>query len=153
MIVANLYNPPAVSVLRQEQYHTLLFCWKLRIGLQKGVEIKRIKRYADWFFSTNLAHHFDMEETFIFPLMNAESKLVRKALTDHRRLRRLFMNGEEALRSLSLLEEELESYILFERQRLTYEMQEDIEERKLDLIMRIYSESLSFDDWGDEFWN
>lgn len=144
-------NKP-VYFLWQEQYQGLLFCWKIRAGLKKGLDPDRIKQYADWFFKNNLEPHFDIEETFIFPKLKASSQMMKKALADHRRLRRLFTDTVDQVKSLNLLEEELETYFLFERHRLIYEIQNAISDEELKIIMKIHSESLNTEDWGDEFW-
>lgn len=140
------------SVLRQEQYRGLLFCWRIRKGLRKELDLDRIKKYVDWFFRNNLEPHFEVEESFIFPLLKNKDQLLKKARADHRRLKRLFQDTTDLPKSLSLLEEELEAYFLFERQRLIYEIENDITEKELSIIMQIHTESLCHEDWGDEFW-
>jgi hemerythrin superfamily protein len=63
---------------------------KYEQGLKKGQLISsRIKAYTDWFFKNSLLTHFNIEEEFVFPLLGNEHELVKKALTDHRRLKRL----------------------------------------------------------------
>lgn len=138
--------------LSKEYNHSLLLCWKIRVGFRKSVELERIKAYTDWFFKNNLKPHFTMEEDFIFPLLGKNNNFVKKALTGHRRLTRLFEDNTDIERSLSLLEEELENHIRFEKGQLLNEIQKIGHEKELDLIMKIYSESMSFEDWGDTFW-
>lgn len=144
-------NKP-LFVLRHQQYQGLLFCWRIRTGLKKGLEPNRLKKYVDWFYFNNLAPHFEIEEVFIFPLLKNNSQLIKKASSNHRRLKRLMVDTANLPKTLSLLEEELESYFLFERQKLLYEIQNQIKERELKIITSIHTESISFDDWGDEFW-
>lgn len=138
--------------LSREYNHSLLLCWKIRVGFRKSIEIERIKAYTDWFFKTNLKPHFAVEEDFIFPLLGSGNTLVKKALADHRRLTRLFEDKIHIERSLSLLEEELENHIRFEKGQLLNEIHKIGSEKELNLIMNIYSESMSFEDWGDAFW-
>ncbi len=138
--------------LSREYNHSLLLCWKIRTGLKKSVDINRIKTYTDWFFKNNLLSHFTVEEDFIFPLLGNNNPLTKKALADHRRLRRLFENNQDIERSLSLLEEELEKHIRFEKLKLLNEIQKIASDKELDLIMKIYSETMIYEDWGDPFW-
>lgn len=141
-----------LQVLQQEQERGLQFCWKIRQGFKKEIDPERISKYSHWFFRNNLLPHFSVEEDFIFPLLKDKDPVIKKALIDHRRLTRLFKDTANVEKSLSLIEEELENYFRFEKQKLIREIQNAVSEKEMDLIMKIYSESLSFEDWGDEFW-
>src|SRR5690606_24504757 len=134
MILSNLNHTTLTKnkpmfVLRQEQYLGLLFCWRIRTGLKKGLDSLRLKRYADWFYYNNLEPHFEIEEIFIFPLLKNSNQLIKKARSEHRRLKRLVADTHNLPKTLSLLEEELESYFLFERQKLLFEIENHIPER------------------------
>lgn len=142
----------SLQPLSREHHHGLLLCWKIRTGLKKSIEIERIKNYTDWFFKNSLYAHFNIEEEFIFPLLGNDNELVKKALTDHRRLKRLFENTTDIKKSLSLLEEELENHIRFEERILFNEIQKVASPHELEMIMEIHSESSVYEDWGDEFW-
>lgn len=142
----------ALQPLSREHHHGLLLCWKIRAGLKNGIEINRIKKYADWFFKNSLLAHFNIEEEFIFPLLGNDHDLVKKALTDHRRLKRLFEDSTDIKKSLSLLEEELEKHIRFEERILFPAIEEMATEKELNLIMTIHSENSIYEDWGDVFW-
>jgi len=78
--------------LSREHHHGLLLCWKIRTGLKKGIEEERIKKYADWFFKHHLLPHFEAEEKYVFPILDAEDSRIKKALAQHRRLKRLFVS-------------------------------------------------------------
>lgn len=141
-----------LQTLSREHHHGLLLCWKIRTGLKKSIDIERIKNYTDWFFKTSLESHFNIEEEFVFPLLGNDSELVKKALTDHRRLKRLFENTTDIKKSLSQLEEELESHIRFEERILFNEIQKIASPHELEMIMKLHSENSIYEDWGDEFW-
>lgn len=142
----------ALRPLSREHHHGLLLCWKIRMGLKNSIEIDRIKAYTDWFYKNSLLPHFNIEEEFIFPLVGNENDLVKRALTDHRRIKRLFDDTKDIKKSLSLLEEELETHIRFEERILFGEIQKIATPHELDLIMKIHSENSVYEDWGDEFW-
>lgn len=148
-----LKRTKALRPLSREHHHGLLLCWKIRAGLKKGVEINRIKKYTDWFFKNSLLTHFNVEEEFIFPLLGNNHELVKKALADHRRLRRLFEDLTDIPKSLSLLEEELEAHIRFEERVLFPAIEVVATEKELNLIMEIHSENSIYEDWGDVFWD
>ena len=46
----------------REHHHGLLLFWKLRAGFSKGIAEYRIKKYADWFFTTHLISYFNLEK-------------------------------------------------------------------------------------------
>ena len=135
-----------------EHHQNLLFCWQLRIGLKKEIEPARICNYSNWYFQNKLSHHFDIEEDFLFPFLGPANPLVKRALADHRRLRRLFSDESDPRRSLSLIEEILERHVRFEEHELFKAIRKIAPEKELSLIMKIHQEDLFSEDWGDRFW-
>src|SRR6476620_3890431 len=115
---APLVRTKELRPLSREHHHGLMLCWKIRSGFNKNVDPARIKRYTDWFYIKYLLPHFELEEEYIFPILKKDSDLVRKALADHRRLRRLFNQRINVELNLGLIEEELEAHIRFEERVL-----------------------------------
>lgn len=104
----------ALQPLSREHHHGLLLSWKIRTGFKKKIEPNRIRIYADWFYINHLIPHFEMEEEHIFTLLDSDHELIKKALADHRRIKRLFSEENEDAKTLSKIEEELEQHIRFE---------------------------------------
>jgi iron-sulfur cluster repair protein YtfE (RIC family) len=144
----NVYLQP----ISREHHHSLLLCWKIRAGFSKGIEVERMKKYADWFFKNHVQPHFEVEEKYIFPILGNENELVKKALSEHRRLTRLFENNDEIEKSLSLIEEELESHIRFEERTLFNEIQKMATEEQLKLMAELHTEKNFQENTQDEFW-
>ena len=142
----------ALQPLSREHHHGLLLSWKIRSGFSKNIELERIKTYADWFFEHQLIPHFDLEEEHIFPLLEADNELVKRALADHRRLKRLFAETKDVEKSLHKIEEELEQHIRFEERILFPEIQKNATEEQLALIEDIHDEERFEDNVEDEFW-
>ena len=95
-----------------------------------------------------------MEERVIFPLLEPENEMTKKALADHRRLRRLFEDNEDVSRSLSLIEEELEGHIRFEERVLFDEIQRRLSNDALERLVShpaLRASNLGVG-WEDEFW-
>lgn len=140
--------------MSHDHHDGLLLCWKIRSGIQKKVETERIKNYVDWFFENQLMPHFEMEERDIFPVLGNEHELVKKALSEHRRLIRLFQKEDDVLKTLSIFEEELESHIRFEERILFNEIQlvasADQQRQILEKHAAIGKEDCTV--WEDEFW-
>ena len=142
----------SLQPLSREHHHSLLLCWKIRTGFAKGVEAGRIKRYADWFFQNHIEPHFHEEEDHIFPILGTDHPHVKKAVGEHRKLSRLFKDQEEVEKSLSLIEETLESHIRFEERVLFNEIQQIATPRQLEVISSIHAENKFVDNAEDEFW-
>ncbi len=135
----------------RDHHQGLLLCWKIRTGFSKGIEVTRIKRYADWFFKTHLVPHFELEEQYMFPILGKDNELVKKALAEHRRLIRLF-NDQEIHKSLGLIEEELAQHIRFEERILFKEIQKIATAAQLNTISKIHNDEKFRDNSDDPFW-
>jgi iron-sulfur cluster repair protein YtfE (RIC family) len=142
----------ALKPLSRDHHHGLLLCWKIRTGLKKEIDTARIKKFTGWFFNNNLVNHFSDEEELIFPLLGSNHEYVRKAVAEHRRLKRLFEDTVDPRRSLSLIEEELERHIRFEERIMFPAIERVASEKELSLIMAIHTETTKVEDWGDPFW-
>lgn len=142
----------ALQPLSREHHHGLLLAWKIRAGFNKKVDVDRIKVYADWFFKTHLIPHFEVEETHIFTILGNDNDLVKRALSDHRRLSRLFEQTDDLEKNLSLIEEELDKHIRFEERILFPEIQKAATEAQFAHIERIHQSEPFEDKLDDEFW-
>lgn len=142
----------ALQPLSREHHHGLLLSWKIRSGFSKSIEPKRIRVYADWFFENHLIPHFELEETHIFPILETENELVKRALAEHRRIKRLFEEREDDTKTLSKIEEELDQHIRFEERVLFPEIQKFATEEELLQIEKIHQPEVFVDKVDDEFW-
>lgn len=142
----------ALQPLSRDHHHALLLCWKIKEGINRKIEYERIKRYTDWFWDHYLEKHFADEEAFVFTVLGNEHKWVKKALAEHRRLKKLFKNQKDICKSLSLIEEELRMHIRFEERVLFNAIQsaassEQLRQIEMDCSDKIFNENLS-----DPFW-
>lgn len=142
----------ALQGVSREHHHGLLLCWKIRTGFSKGISEERIKKYVDWFYTTHLIPHFELEENFIFPILGNKHRLVKKAITQHKRLHRLFKDSDSPSKSLSLIEEELEQHIRFEERVLFNEIQKIASEEQLKTILKLHNDEKFNDNIHDTFW-
>jgi len=150
--VKPLKRDPHLKAISRDHHHGLLVCWKIREGFKQNIDLIRIKRYTDWFWTTHLVDHFAIEEKYIFSILGNDNDLVRKALSEHRRLRRLFLDQTEVWRSLNLIEEELDKHIRFEERVLFNEVQKAATAEQLALIDKHHNHHTHCADWDDEFW-
>jgi len=138
--------------LSHEHHHGLLLCWKIKTGIKKNIEAARIKKYADWFYSSHLLPHFEMEEKFVFTILGNENELVKKAIAEHRRITELFDDTTAISANLSLVAEALESHIRFEERILFNEIQKAATEEQLQFIQVNHSDEKFADNLSDTFW-
>lgn len=141
-----------LKAISREHHHGLLLCWKIRTGLKKQVDPHRIEKYADWFYKTHLLPHFEIEEKYIFSILPNDNELVKKALSEHRRLIRVYESETNLLKKLTIIEEELESHIRFEERVLFNEIQEVATEEEFELILKHHTELPFEDNESDTFW-
>ena len=141
-----------LQAVSREHHFGLLLSWKIRAGFKKQIETERIKDYTNWFWENYLEAHFAFEEAYIFTILSNEHKLIKKALKDHRRLKRLFTSSDKVERSLWLIEEELDAHIRFEERILFKEIEQIATVEQMNLIAKSHTSKLP-DDWKDEFWN
>nr|WP_321228412.1 hemerythrin domain-containing protein [uncultured Psychroserpens sp.] len=142
----------ALQPLSREHHHGLLLSWKIRTGFKKNIEPKRIRIYANWFFEHHLIPHFEIEEAHIFSILEEENDLIKKALADHRRIKRLFSEENEDIKTLSRIEEELEQHIRFEERILFPEIQKVATDAQMLEIEKIHQPESFEDNLEDEFW-
>jgi iron-sulfur cluster repair protein YtfE (RIC family) len=141
-----------LQAVSREHHHGLLLSWKIRTGFKKQIDPERIEKYANWFFKNHLLDHFEIEEKYIFSILDKENELVKKARTEHRRLIRLFESKTGIPKKLSLIEEELESHIRFEERVLFNEIQAVATTEQLELIKMNHTEENFKDNLSDPFW-
>ena len=147
-----LKRAPELQPLSHDHHHALQLCWKIRTGFSKQVEPDRIKKYLDWFFKTHLKPHFELEEKQAFPILDAENELIKRALAEHRRLKRLFRQTSDLENSLGLIKEELEAHIRFEERILFVEIQKIASHDQLAKIKEMHTETSFVEKDDDPFW-
>ena len=143
----------ALKPFSRQHHFGLLFSWKIRKGFAKNIAIDQMQAYADWFFEIEIKPHFRAEEKHIFPILGNENEMVKRALKEHRRIKRLFNDTEDSKKSLSLLEEELQAHIRFEERTLFNEIQKVATPTQLETIERLHLEGTSKSEYSDPFWD
>jgi DNA-directed RNA polymerase specialized sigma24 family protein len=141
-------NP--IQQLKQEHSKNLALCANIRTGFARGVEVYRIKSYTDWYWNNFLTRHFSSEEKMIFPILGKENPLVRKAVSEHKRLRRLFESRQDIHKMLNRIEEELEEHVRFEERVLFKEIEKTGNAKDIETIDHLHGQEGLV--WKDEFW-
>ena len=145
---------PLLKPVSREHHEGLLLCWKIREGLEGGIEPRRIQDYCTHFFATRLLPHFAVEEETIFPVLGASHALVRRAVDEHRRLTHLFIVAETSPDTLGEIAKALAAHIRFKEREL-FPLVEEV--ATTDELLRIDAMHEGVADeqappWPDPFW-
>ena len=147
-----LKRHPALHHLSHDHHHGLLLCWKIRQGFKLDVEPDRIKTYCEWFWENHLQAHFEEEEKLIFPVLPEDDPMIKQALSEHKRLRKLFSTWENTEKNLGQIEEELEKHIRFEERVLFPVIQEKATSAQLEIIAAQGDREKFVENGEDTFW-
>lgn len=147
--------------LSQEHHYSLLFSWKIKQGLEKGIEASRILKYVKYFWEHHLQQHFKKEQLILFSavegaaLVEKTIKAQNEAASDILSLLsdKVSEEGQKALlltladKMTELVREEERSLFPELEKLLTQKELEGIEEK----IRKMQPEHLK-DDYPDAFW-
>jgi iron-sulfur cluster repair protein YtfE (RIC family) len=111
-----------------------------------------MKTYCEWFWKNHLESHFQEEEEHLFPILPVDSPLIKQALSEHKRLKKLFSNWENPEKNLGQIEEELERHIRFEERTLFPQIQEKASVKQLEIIEKYSSREKFVENDSDTFW-
>jgi hemerythrin-like domain-containing protein len=143
--------------LSKDHHVSLLFCWKIREGLKKGVALPRICAYISFFWEQHLKEHFKEEEELLFN--HTQHPLCQQGKAEHlllfEQLNRLTHNERAAKEKYILFEELLNKHIRFEERVLFPSLENllpvSVLENACELLVLKHSAPYQ-DNYTDEFW-
>lgn len=143
--------------LSRDHHYGLLFCWKIRQGIAKGIDLGRIRSYVLHFWTNNLKNHFREEETLLF--QEVYDPLCIQALEEHRRIGELVQaiegTGAGTLANYAALAELVDKHIRFEERKLFPFLEQKMTKEQLSEVGAQLSRlhELPVDDvYEDAFW-
>jgi len=142
----------SLQPLSRDHHDALLLCWKIRKGISKNVEAKRIQQYVDWFITEHLLPHFKMEEEYVFTLAQKNNPNVQQAIAEHAALVKLFNTGEKNYILLKSIADLLEAHIRFEERVLFNEIQSIASEEQLHQVTLLHNGISFCENEADVFW-
>ncbi|WP_310991324.1 hemerythrin domain-containing protein [Aequorivita marina] len=143
----------ALTPIVEEHDEVILFCERIREGLRNKTENNRIKKYIDWFKAEYLDPHFEIEKKYIFPILGSNNVRVKRALANHRRLKRLFAETAQLNTVFNKIEEELSTYIGFEERVLYNEIKSVATPPQWEQVEKSHQQlKFNHDAWKDCFW-
>lgn len=143
--------------LSKEHHFSLLFCWKIRNGLKKEVDINRIINYINYFWKEHLLPHF-REEDVLFSTVN--DAFVKRAYDEHHEINKTIhllnsSNLEKAASIAAQIADLVDKHVRFEERELFSYLERAIDEPRLIEIgkeIKQMQPEISQDTFVDEFW-
>jgi hemerythrin-like domain-containing protein len=143
--------------LSRDHHNGLLLCWKIRQGINKGIDTDRIAAYISHVFDTELAPHFELEEQVLFSLIPEDEKF-KRASNEHLQLREIVLalrQHKATTDTLLSFANLLESHIRYEERDLFNYIETHIQTVQLriagEMIEQAYKNACHID-WKDDFW-
>lgn len=142
----------------REHHFGLLLIWKIREGLKKNIELKRITNYLIWFFNQEIELHFKDEEVSLFEKLPLDDTLRKQAFDEHNQIYQLIVNLQKDSENVLLLKEfadSLESHIRFEERILFNHIEKYLTDKELKHLEMSHrkSEKNIDEKWEDWFWD
>jgi iron-sulfur cluster repair protein YtfE (RIC family) len=85
-----------LTPLSGDHHDGLLLCWKINTGMAKKVETERIVSYVLFFYDTYLKKHFQLEEQYLFPILESNNRYRKDAEAHHVLLSKMIDNFRDA---------------------------------------------------------
>ena len=148
---------PAIVQFSREHHFGLLLTWKIRQGLNKNIDPKRIADYVLFFFDEDLKTHFAEEERSLFSKMENADALKLQALQEHVEINGLMdaiRVNKTSPELLIIFADALNKHIRFEERVLFNHLQSLLTEAELAALEQEHPVKTKDTDagWDDHFW-
>lgn len=134
-----------IETFLNDHHFAKLLCLRIHQGLKNGISLERIWNFCDWVWLNFLEQHILDESDFFQNQSAINDSDLKKILSKHRRIKRLFIVHERDLKTLNQIEEELDQIVRFEENLVfpNFEVNTQIE-------TVFYHQE--FHQWKDKFW-
>lgn len=140
--------------LSREHRFGLLCVWKIRQGVSKGVDYRRILNYINYFWKESLSRHFETEDRVLPEMENAI--LQNQMEQEHSQIRKLIshINASDDKQLLLDFANALQNHIRFEERVVFPEYEQNLSDEQMTEIGKQLSDSgqKGIDEYPDEFW-
>lgn len=149
---------PNIIPLSREHHYGLLFCWKIRQGLAKRIDLERIRHYVLHFWKSNLQGHFAEEESLLF--RDRSDALCIEAMQQHGRIRGLVLaiegSGAWMEANYRNLADQVDQHIRYEERQVFPFLEQAMTKEQLTAVGEQLGRSHARpadDDYKDPFWD
>lgn len=147
---------PELQPLSREHHDGLLFVWKLREGLKKGVSLNRLQDFSTWYWKNHIRPHFYQEEIILLPYFPASHPMVQQLKEDHNFITELLISTDKGaeIADFELLCKIIERHIRFEEREFFQYLENTLSKEELARIHEgLCSHPVKCDtEWKDCFW-
>lgn len=144
--------------LSREHHYGLLFCWKIRQGLDRHVDLERIRGYVLHFWKCNLEEHFADEELLLFG--GRRDTFCVEATQQHSRIRGLVQaiegSGSWTEANYRNLASEVDHHIRFEERKVFPFLEQEMTKNELSTVGEHLAKMRAApaeDVYADAFWS
>lgn len=147
----------SLQPLSRHHHLGLLFGWKIRQGLKKGIDLQRIHAYINYFWQEQLKPHFLSEENVLFK--KCATELCDRALREHREIELLIKDIMDTPADTALLldlADKTDQHIRFEERELFPALEKEFTAAQLIEIGRVLEKEAAgqeTDNYQDTFWS
>jgi hemerythrin-like domain-containing protein len=142
--------------LSREHHDGLLFVWKLRQGLKKGISNERLRDFGNWYWKHHIRGHFYQEEVLLLPFFPPDHPLVKQLKDDHNYISELLLSTdrEPDRYNLELLCKVIERHIRFEEREFFQYLENTLDKEQLKKIHEGLEKHpvICNEEWRDPFW-
>ncbi len=143
--------------LSRDHHSGLLFCLKVKKGLQHKTEPARVARYIHYYWETYLKQHFTEEETILFNRLDSE--LCNTALAQHSEIAalvtKIYNSANDDSPACAALVTLIDDHIRFEERILFPFLESALPAETLAEIgvqLKSAHTACPAEDYADEFW-
>lgn len=141
----------------RDHHFGLLFCWKVKQGLEASVEPERLGSYVDYFWSCHLREHFLIEESVLFDRF--QDPVCVQAKKEHctiiNQIEKIRGEKRESLEAYEVLVKILNKHIRYEERVVFPHLEQTLPVSSLNEITQHLNNEHKddfIDNYSDEFW-
>jgi hypothetical protein len=138
----------------REHHQELLLVWKIREGLKKDIDARRIAGYCIHHFNHLTSEHMEKEETYILNHLSENDKDRIKIFAEHHELRQLINQVKTAPDKKKLTEfaGKLEKHVRYEERTFFPRIQNEFSAQALKSMNPAETKTTDYSEWNDPFW-
>jgi len=152
-----VHRDGTMASLGKDHHYDLMFCWRIKQGIKKRVDTRRLFQYVQYFWFHHLREHLSEEENLLFG--RVQDDFCKRGYQEHnqirRQIRKIFYHESQQPIAYLKLVDLLTAHIHFEEDVLFPHLENILPARFLaevsHPIAALHEQSVQ-DDYADVFW-
>lgn len=144
----------ALQPLSREHHEALLFVWKVKQGIDKGILPARIANYCSWFWDTHMQSHMAQEEATLTKVLSPDHHLMNNMIEDHAAIKTKVEQvlDDPSYDLIKRFAEIIYYHVRFEERDLFPAIERNASYNQLSQISLELENHETHSDWPDAFW-